>query len=87
MPLNTSRSYLMCTDGLFNHVDEEEMRRVVLAVAPDRACRQLVQLANDRGGSDNITVQVIRVDVNTTSFNPLARGKEKLKAMLKPRKP
>jgi protein phosphatase len=87
MPLNTSRSYLMCTDGLFNHVDEEEMRRVVLAVAPDRACRQLVQLANDRGGSDNITVQVIRVDVNTTSFNPLVRGKEKLKAMLKPRKP
>jgi protein phosphatase len=86
MPLTSSRTYLMCTDGLFNHVDDEDMRRIVLASSPDKACRQLVQLANDRGGTDNITVQVIRVDVNTTSLGPIARGKERLKAMLKPKK-
>ncbi|MEW6511671.1 MAG: Stp1/IreP family PP2C-type Ser/Thr phosphatase [Bacteroidota bacterium] len=86
MPLTSSRWYLMCTDGLFNHVSEEEMRGIVMSGNPDRACRQLVQLANERGGSDNITVQVVKIDVNATSFSPLARGKERLKAMLKPRK-
>jgi protein phosphatase len=86
MPLSSSRWYLMCTDGLFNHVSDEEMRDVVTAHAPDRACRQLVQMANERGGTDNITVQVVRVDINDTSFNPIARGRERLKAMWKPGK-
>jgi protein phosphatase len=87
MQLTSNRAYLMCTDGLFNHVAEEEMREIVSSQSPEKACRQLVQLANERGGSDNCTVQVIRVDVNSTSFNPIARGKERLKAMLKLRKP
>jgi len=86
MRLTSNRTYLMCTDGLFNHVEEEEMRQIVMSHSPEKACRQLVQLANERGGSDNCTVQVIRVDVNMTAFNPIARGKEKLKALLNPRK-
>jgi serine/threonine protein phosphatase PrpC len=86
MQLSSNRSYLMCTDGLFNHVEDEEMREIVMAHAPEKASRMLVQLANERGGSDNCTVQVIRVDVNSTSFHPFARGKEKLKAFLQPRK-
>jgi len=86
-PMSTSRWYLMCTDGLFNHVEDEEMQRIVTAARPERACRQLVQLANERGGTDNVTVQVIRVEVNTPSLSRIARGKERLKAMLKPRKP
>jgi protein phosphatase len=68
MPLTSSRHYLMCTDGLFNHVEDEEMRQIVLAHGPDRACRQLVQLANERGGTDNITVQVIRVEVGAAAL-------------------
>lgn len=86
MPLTSPRHYLMCTDGLFNHVEEEEMREIVMGSSPERACRKLVQLANERGGSDNITVQVIRVEVNNTSFSPLIRGKERLTMMWKPKK-
>ena len=83
MPLTSSRYYLMCTDGLFNHVEDEEMRQIVLEHAPERACRRLIELANERGGSDNITVQVIRVDVSTSSLSPLSRSREKLKAIWK----
>jgi protein phosphatase len=86
MPLTSSRHYLMCTDGLFNHVEDEEMRQIVLAHNPERACRQLIQLANERGGSDNITVQVVRVDVNATTLSPLSRSREKLKSIWKPGK-
>jgi protein phosphatase len=51
--------FLLGTDGLFNHVSEDEMQSLALAKPPEEACKSLVQLANDRGGYDNITVQVI----------------------------
>src|SRR5882672_8514121 len=52
--------YLLCSDGLSNLVDNEEIGAQLLRHDdPDRACRALVDLANERGGDDNITVIVI----------------------------
>ena len=54
---------LLCSDGLFNHVRDEEIARIALEQAdPDRACEQLVSLANQRGGRDNISVVIVRVE-------------------------
>lgn len=52
---------LLCTDGLSNMVDEEEIARVISNSAndPQSACTQLVELANRNGGKDNITVILI----------------------------
>ena len=50
---------VLCTDGLFNHVHEDEMQSIVLARSPEDACQALVDLANERGGHDNITLQII----------------------------
>jgi protein phosphatase len=49
---------LACSDGLTAHVEDVELAQVVLASAadPTEATRQLIELANARGGSDNITV-------------------------------
>nr|PZN33751.1 MAG: Stp1/IreP family PP2C-type Ser/Thr phosphatase [Chloroflexota bacterium] len=54
---------LLCSDGLFNHVRDEEIAHIVLK-QPDveRAADQLVALANERGGRDNISVVVVRVE-------------------------
>lgn len=54
---------LICSDGLWNLVSKEEMHQVVVEAADDTqaACRTLVEMANDRGGSDNITVVLVRV--------------------------
>ena len=52
---------LLCTDGLFNMLDEEEIRQIVLApelTTAEKADR-LVEAANGRGGTDNITVILI----------------------------
>jgi protein phosphatase len=57
--LPTDCFFLLCTDGLFNHVSEDEFQSLVLAKQPPQACQALVDLANERGGHDNITVQVI----------------------------
>jgi serine/threonine protein phosphatase PrpC len=48
---------VLCSDGLTTHVSDEEIRTTILG-APDleSASDALVQLANSRGGTDNITV-------------------------------
>lgn len=54
---------LLCSDGLYNHVRDEEIARLALEQAdPDRACERLVALANERGGRDNISVVIVRVE-------------------------
>lgn len=54
---------LVCTDGLSNKVAAEEMSRTVTeSESLNVACRRLVELANERGGEDNITVIAARFD-------------------------
>lgn len=49
--------FLLCSDGLTNKVSSEDIQRIILSAPTlDVACTQLVALANDRGGEDNITV-------------------------------
>jgi protein phosphatase len=54
-------SFLLCSDGLTNLVTDEEMLEMVKKEKPQKACTKLVQLANKRGGDDNITIQILRV--------------------------
>lgn len=53
--------FVLCSDGLWNLVSEREMAEAVLAGEPESAVRALVERANERGGTDNITVQVLGV--------------------------
>ena len=54
---------LLCTDGLTDLVDDEELARALDAhPEPADACRALVDLALDRGGKDNVTVIVGRYE-------------------------
>ena len=52
---------ILCCDGLSNLVDDSEILEVVNRTPPDAGARELVDLANGRGGDDNITVIVIHV--------------------------
>ena len=53
---------VLCSDGLTGDVHDDEIRDVVLASGrPEVATRQLIDLANERGGKDNITVVVAGV--------------------------
>jgi protein phosphatase len=61
-PVEEGDCYVLCTDGLSNLVDEDDIGEVVLNHAPRESCQKLVDLANARGGDDNITVVVARID-------------------------
>lgn len=53
---------VLCSDGLTTHVESPEIANVVFtASSPEHACSQLVDLANARGGKDNISVIVAKV--------------------------
>lgn len=53
--------YILCSDGLSTMVRDEEIGSAVRELPPAEACRFLVDLANLRGGPDNITVVVARI--------------------------
>ena len=53
--------YILCSDGLYNLVSEPEMLGVVRQNPLDDANQILINLANQRGGPDNVTVLVISV--------------------------
>ena len=53
--------YVLCSDGLYNYVPAEEILAVVRQNPLDDANQILINLANQRGGGDNITVLVIAV--------------------------
>ncbi len=52
---------LLCTDGLWGVVSEEELESALRSSPPAECCAALVKLARSRGGPDNITLQVLRV--------------------------
>ena len=52
---------VLCTDGLWGLVSEDEVQGIVSQNNPADACRELVRVAKERGGPDNITVQILRM--------------------------
>jgi len=55
---------VLCTDGLWSLLSENEIRDVVSGSEPTEACRALIQMTKDRGGPDNITLQVLRLSAD-----------------------
>ncbi len=58
--MQSEQRFLLCSDGLAA-VTPDELLKVVLATEPQKASEQLVALANERGGHDNITVLIVHV--------------------------
>jgi serine/threonine protein phosphatase PrpC len=54
--------YLLCSDGLINHVPDDAIGEVLRTKAPAEAAWSLVGHALQGGGSDNTTVLIVRID-------------------------
>ena len=65
--LNVGDRLVLCSDGLTRHVKPDEIRDIVLEEEdPAVSSQKLIDLANLRGGEDNITVVVITVERDPT---------------------
>lgn len=60
VPWKAGDSVLICSDGLWGPVPEDQIRSTVAAMEPQEAADRLVELANKNGGPDNISVLIAR---------------------------
>lgn len=64
-------SFLLCSDGLYDLVEEAEMVELIDRHPSQQACKLLVDLANARGGYDNISVIVVKILKAARAFDPI----------------
>jgi protein phosphatase len=61
-PIQVGDVFMLCSDGLTGVITDEEIAAILANMPPDEAVQVLVDLGNLRGGPDNITVIVAKVN-------------------------
>ncbi len=72
---------LLCSDGLTNMVEESRIRLTLAGATPREAAKRLVDMSNEAGGQDNITVIVARIDTETSLLDTHCIGLDDLRSM------
>jgi protein phosphatase len=72
MPVQAGDRFVLCSDGLYDLVEDHEIADAMREAPPHEASARLVDLANARGGYDNITVGVVRIDARPAATRPAA---------------
>jgi len=67
LALEDGDALVLCSDGLHGPVEDADIARMVFELDPQLAAERLVQMANDAGGPDNITVVIGRMDPATSA--------------------
>jgi protein phosphatase len=68
--LGKSDVVVVCSDGLYGLLSDEDIARVVRSCASEEAAERLIQASNERGGTDNISVIVCGFIDGTTDNAP-----------------
>jgi len=76
-PIKGGDRFLLCSDGLYDLVEDKEIMDTVMASDAYSACAGLITLAKERGGYDNITVAVVGIGVDgRSSSNDIRQTRE-----------
>jgi protein phosphatase len=62
LPLHTGDAFLLCSDGLYDLVQDAEIKLALSSFSPQEASARLIQLAKERGGFDNITIAIVKIE-------------------------
>jgi serine/threonine protein phosphatase PrpC len=62
--------FLLCSDGLTTHVNDDEIAKLLAAPQLDEAVDKMIALAKERGGKDNVTVVVAMITGGLPPPNP-----------------
>jgi protein phosphatase len=62
---------IVCSDGLYNSLDESEFPRVVGNLDAASGCRALIDAANSIGAFDNVTAAMVRITAAPTKLEPV----------------
>jgi PPM family protein phosphatase len=72
LPLMPGDILVLCSDGLTRHVEDEEISALIQQQPPAQVTQTLIEMANERGGQDNISVAVIRYGTAQAQKRPSA---------------
>jgi protein phosphatase len=72
LPLQVGDIVVLCSDGLHGLLADEEIAEIVAAHDSGTAVERLVELANQRGGPDNITVAIAHVEALDWDSRPVS---------------
>jgi serine/threonine protein phosphatase PrpC len=61
LPLLERDRLILCSDGLYNVLDDTELESLTRELDAETACRRLIDTANKRGTADNLTCAVFRM--------------------------
>jgi len=75
MRMRAGDTLVLCSDGLFDGVTDEEIATTVTGAGVEAATAALIDFANERGGHDNITVSVLRYGEEAAA-KPVAKPKK-----------
>lgn len=53
--------FILSTDGLTAHVSDAEIATAALSAAPQAACEKLLSMVLERGGTDNVTIVLVKI--------------------------
>ncbi|MBA1914208.1 SpoIIE family protein phosphatase, partial [Escherichia coli] len=64
LPLERGDTFLLVTDGVYEHVPARQLARTIRdgAADLDAAAKSIVEQAYENGSPDNLTAQIIRID-------------------------
>jgi PPM family protein phosphatase len=74
--LTTGDIIVLCSDGLTRHVDDEEISSIIQEQPPAEATKTLIEMANERGGQDNISVAIIRYGAGQAKRPSTSNGQQ-----------
>jgi PPM family protein phosphatase len=75
--------FLLCSDGLHAYLSEDEIAPLSESVPPKDLPQKLVDLANERGGRDNITALVVSISGDGAAATELADAQTRMDALRK----
>jgi len=85
VPLVARDTLLLCTDGLHGLVRDDELSPLASEADLERSCRQMIALARQRGGPDNITVVLARIEsdaAETTTAERVDRSEDSRRTLV-----
>ena len=63
LTLDSDESLLLCCDGVNDHLSDDEIQKIVHdSPDPDTACQKIVDMANEKGGFDNISLIILSAE-------------------------
>ncbi len=76
-------TFVLCSDGLHGYLQDEEVAPLSAAVPPRDLPKRFIDLANERGGKDNITAVVVTVQGDGTVAQEAAEAQSRMEALRK----